>query len=69
MCTPHSSALAQNWKPAVDVKDMKGWRMPVPKGLIEQRTCNSSICEAESQTHNLSYDCWGNFHKKFKVCQ
>ncbi len=51
MCKPHASEARrpEAGSRAVGVRDVQGWRMPVPSGMSEQRTWSSAVREAETQ--------------------
>lgn len=51
MCKPHASEARrpEAGSRAVGVRDVEGWRMPVPSGMSEQRTWSSAVREAETQ--------------------
>ena len=51
MCRPHASEASrpEAGSRSVGVRDVEGWRMPVPSGMSEQRTWSSVVREAETQ--------------------
>lgn len=51
MCKPHASEARrpEAGSRSVGVRDVEGWRMPVPSGMSEQRTWSSAVREAETQ--------------------
>jgi len=51
MCGLHASEARrpEAGSRAVGVRDVEGWRMPVPSGMSEQRTWSSAVREAETQ--------------------
>ena len=51
MCRSHASEARrpEAGSRAVGVRDVEGWRMPVPSGMSEQRTWSSAVREAETQ--------------------
>ncbi|HBM7637704.1 TPA: hypothetical protein LZ311_005013 [Enterobacter asburiae] len=50
MCKPHASEARrpEAGSRAVGVRDVEGWRMPVPSGMSGQRTWRSLGREAET---------------------
>lgn len=53
MCKPHASEARrpEAGSRAVGVRDVEGWRMPVPSGMSEERTWSSAVREAETQRY------------------
>ena len=51
MCKPHASEARrpEAGSRAVGVRDVQGWRMPVPSGMSEYRTWSSAVRETETQ--------------------
>lgn len=61
MCKLHASEARrpEAGSRAIGVRDVEGWRMPVPSGMSEQRTWSSAVREAEMQARvsSIIYMC------------